>query len=399
MIPKFLLILIFISVGCTQKEKELKQKKEIEPYVEFLKNENTSAKDYIIKLFEKKDLVIICERIHPELTQYELFLEISKDPRFIKNVGNIFIETCVRNQEEKIDFLLRSENLSNESIDSLIIDINRNCSLHPLWHNYNFSYFLRGLQNVNKELNNNQKINLYPSDVPIDWSKMDTIKYKEFWSTLVVDRDKMMADYIVDKFDSIKLNNANRKKALIIMNYRHAFGNKFMYPDNKKPENVGRYLYEKYPNKIANVLLNTLTLTESRSDTDMDITAISDGKWDASFKVLRKDNIGFDFEDSPFGDDYFDLWIFTEHNFNYSDVFNGFIFYKPIEKFKIIEGVDKIIDSSFLPELKRRYQIVNKVRGTSHSLNDSIIWAINNENENDKVITDSIIFQINKWIE
>ena len=115
-IPKFLLILIFISVGCTKKEKEPKPTKEIIPYVEFLKNENTSAKDYIIDLFEKNDLVIICERFHPELTQYELFLEISKDPRFIKNVGNIFIETCGRSQEEKIDFLLKSENLSNESI-------------------------------------------------------------------------------------------------------------------------------------------------------------------------------------------------------------------------------------------------------------------------------------------
>lgn len=55
----FLLIMIFISVGCTKKEKELKQKKEIKPYLEFLKNEHTSAKDYIINLFEQNDLVIL----------------------------------------------------------------------------------------------------------------------------------------------------------------------------------------------------------------------------------------------------------------------------------------------------------------------------------------------------
>jgi len=221
---KFLLILFFTSVGCTKKEKELKPKKEIEPYVEFLKNENTSAKDYIINLFEKKDLVIIGERFHPELTQYELLVDICKDPRFIEKVGNIFIEVCGRNQEKKIDFLLKSENLSNESIDSLIIEINRNSSLHPLWHNYNFPYFLRELQNINKELKNNHKINLYPADVSVDWKNMDTPKYKEFWNS-IGNRDSLMANYVFNKFETIQEKNSNRKKALIIMNYRHAFGN------------------------------------------------------------------------------------------------------------------------------------------------------------------------------
>lgn len=394
LIQKFLLFLIFISVvNCTKKEKELK--KEIKPYVEFLKNENISAKDYIINLFEKKDLVIICERFHPELTQYELFLEISKDPRFIKNVGNIFIETCGRNQEEKIDFFLKSENLSNKSIDSLILEINRNSSLHPLWHNYNFPYFLRELQNINNKLELSQKINIYPSDVTVDWKNMDSTKYNEFWKSTIY-RDSLMADYIIDKFETIQVKNTDRKKALIIMNYRHAFGNKFMFPDNEKPDNVGRYLFEKYPERVANVLLNTLTFG---SESENDIIAISDGKWDASFKNLNKDNIGFNLKNSPFGNDYFDLWPFTEHNFTYSDVFNGFIYFTPIEKIKLVSGVPNIVDSGFLPELKRRNLLVNKARGVNFPLNDSILCKYNNKTVNDKFITDSIKMQIDKWLE
>lgn len=394
-LPKFLLILNLISVNCTKREKELEPAKEIIPYVEFLKKENTSAKDYIIDLFEKKDLVIICERFHPEFTQYELFLEISKDPRFIKNVGNIFIEVCVRNQEEKIDFLLRSENLSNESIDSLVIEINRNSSLHPLWHNYNFPYFLKELQNINKDLDNKDKIHLYPSDVAVDWKIMDSTKYKAFWK-LTGYRDSLMADYIINKFEAIQGKNIDRKKALIIMNFRHAFGNDFMYPDNEKPENVGRYLFEKYPERVANVLLNTLTFGSENED---DIIAINDGKWDASFKSLTKDNIGFDLKDSPFGEDYFDLWPFTEHNFTYSDVFNGFIYFTPIENIKLVTGVPNIVDSNFLPELKRRNLLVNKARGVNFPLNDSILWKYNHKKVNDKFINDSIKRQIDKWFE
>lgn len=391
-IPKFLLILIFISVGCTKKDKNLN--KEIIPYVEFLKKENISAKDYVIDLFEKNDLVVICERFHPELTQYDLFLEISKDQRFIKNVGNIFIETCGRSQEGKIDFFLKSENISNELADSLVIEINRNSSLHPLWHNYNFPYFLKGLQNINNELQLTQKINLYPSDVTVDWKNMDSSKYKEFWKSTGY-RDSLMADYIINKFETIQLDKSERKKALVIMNYRHAFGNDFMYPDNEKPENVGRYLFEKYPNRVANVLLNTLTFG---SENENDIIAITDGKWDASFKNSNKDNIGFDLKNSPFGNDYFDLWTFTEHNFKYSDVFNGFIYFTPIEKIKLVVGVPNIVDSSFLPELKRRNLLVNKARNVNFPINDSILWNYNNKKINDKFITDSIKNQIDKWI-
>lgn len=391
-IPKFLLILIFISVSCTKKERNLN--KEIIPYVEFLKKENISAKDYVIDLFEKNDLVVICERFHPELTQYDLFLEISKDQRFIENVGNIFIETCGRNQEEKIDFFIKSENLSIELKDSLVININRNSSLHPLWHNYNFSYFLKGLQTINNELQLTKKINLYPSDVTVDWENMDSLKYKEFWKSTGY-RDSLMADYIINKFETIQLGNSDRKKALIIMNYRHAFGNDFMFPDNEKPENVGRYLFEKYPNRVANVLLNTLTFG---SENENDIIPISDGKWDASFKYLNKNNIGFDFKKSPYGNDYFDLWPFTEHNYTYSDVFNGYIYYTQIEKLKLVVGVPNIVDSSFLPELKRRNLLVNKARNANFPINDSILWKYNNKKINDKFITDSIISQIDKWI-
>ena len=323
------LILIIILVACSTNEKQVKHSKEIKPYVDFLKNENTTAKDYIINLFEKNDLVIICERLHPELTQYDLILDICKDPRFINKIGNVLIEVCGRNHAEKIDHLLNAEILSKDSIDQLAIDITRNNSFHPLMANYNFPYLLRGIYEINKDLDYNQKIHLYPTDLPFNWKDMDSTTYKEFWDSIGV-RDKMMADYIIAEMDTLHKYSNKREKALVIMNYRHAFGNKFMYPDSVKPDNVGRYLFDKYPGKVANVLVNSIALTAGRSDSDVDYGAIHKGKWDASFKVLNKDNIGFDFKNSSFGEDYFDTWIFTEHDYSYADVFNGFVFYKPI---------------------------------------------------------------------
>lgn len=390
-------LLVFFTIISCQNETD-RVNKEIKPYIEFLKKENTSAKDYVLNLFEKEDIIIICERFHPEYTQYDFILDLIKDERFIKNVGNIFIEVCTRNHSKNIDYLLKSENLSKVEIDSLIRYITRSKSVHPIATNSNFPYLLNELRQINNDLAAEEKINLYPSDVSIDWKNMDSDKYKEFWNTTIRNRDKLMADYIINKFDSIQTNGPKRKKALVIMNYRHAFGNDFRGYDNRKPDNVGRYLFEKYPEKTANILLNTLTFSEVRSDNDMDVIAIQDGKWDASFKKLKMNNIGFDLIDSPFGKDYFDLWPFTDHNFTYSQVFNGFIHYTPIEKIKMVNGIENIVDSNFLQELKRRTLLVNEARGLNYSLNDSTLWNYNNKIINDKFITDSIKISIDKWL-
>ncbi|PIE77954.1 MAG: hypothetical protein CSA15_10320, partial [Candidatus Delongbacteria bacterium] len=218
------------------------------------------------------------------------------------------------------------------------------------------------------------------------------------WKTTIKDRDRLMAEYIIEKFDSIQNSDSKRKKALIIMNYRHAFGNEFKTQEDKEPENVGRYLFKQFPDRIANVLINTLTFSEVRSDNDADIITIQDGKWDASFKRLNKDNIGFDFENSPFGKDKFDLWPFVEHNISYSQVFNGFVYYTSVDKFKLITGVSDIVDSSFISELKRRKLLVNEARNLNFSTNDSILWSYNRKKINDTFITDSIKISIDKWL-
>ncbi len=396
-IKRFLIFLLLIFVSCSEKSNEVNE--QIKPYVDFLKTENRTSKDYILKKFENDDLIIICERFHPEFTQYEFILELCKDERFIQNIGNIFIEVSTRNFQSKVNTFIKDKSLSESDLDSLLKNILRNKSVHPISINTNFPFLLKGLRQVNKDLSSENKLNLFSSDVSIDWADMiNSNNYKEFWYNTIVKRDSLMADYIIEKFDSIQNSSSKRQKALVIMNYRHAFGNEFMMPENEKPDNVGRYLFAKYPKNISNVLINSLTFSEVRSDNDADVIAIQDGKWDAAFKKLQKDNLGFDFKDSPFGNDYFELWPFTEHKFSYSQVFNGFIYYTPIEEIKLVSGVSNIIDSTFLVELKRRNSLVNKARNVNFSTNDSTLWKYNQERVNDKFITDSIKIQINKWL-
>lgn len=50
----------------------------------------------MLSLFKTHDIVIICERDHRDITQYELYLDIISDPYFTSNVGVLFTEVGTR---------------------------------------------------------------------------------------------------------------------------------------------------------------------------------------------------------------------------------------------------------------------------------------------------------------
>ena len=370
------------------------------PYVKFLNQQNTTGADYVLELFRKYDLVIICERAHPEITQYDLFLSIIGDPRFINSVGNVFTEIGISTQAEQVNAFLHTEDLPSDSVDKVILGFQRNCSFYPVWESFNYSYFLHGVYNINQGLPQDKKINVFNSDVPFDWNTIDSVKLKAFWDHLA-DRDSIIASQVIQQFDRIDSSRSKRHKALVVMNYRHAFGHRFESRKGIKPDNVGRYLFDRYGDRVANVYLNAFAIRNVKSDNDMGFAAIQDGKWDAAFKVLAIDDRGFDFKNSPFGRDTFDIWP-MKVDFRYEDVFDGFVFYVPLEKQKLVPGVPGLIDSSFSQEIKRRFALFSTLPGgrfkplTDKDL-EGLKQDVNGKRERPMFMLDSLNVEIKKW--
>lgn len=374
-------------------------KPELKQYVEFLNRQKMSAKDYVLSLFENHDLVILCERAHADITQYDLFLAVVNDPRFINSVGNVFTEIGISTQSGEVNRFLHTEHLPPDSVDQLILRFQRNCSFFPIWENYNYSYFLRGLYTLNQGLQRDKKVNLFNSDVPFDWNTIDEPQLKEFWNQLNT-RDSIIASQVIGRFDEISNSQEVRHKALVIMNYRHAFGHKFERSEGVKPQNVGRYLFERYGNRVANVYINFVALKDVRSDNDMAFTAIQDGKWDAAFRSLDIKDAGFDFRDSPFGKDSFDIWP-MKVNFTFQDVFDGFAFYLPLEQHKNVTGIPGFIDSVFAQELIRRFALFSTLPGGRFKpLKDieGLKSDMNAKREHPIYMLDSLSVQVHKWL-
>ncbi len=358
----FFILIIFNTYACLGQKK---LNNEISSYVHFLQKNSYSAKEYIMTLWDKYDIVIFCERFHGEVTQYNLLLDIIKDERFISNIGNIYTEIGSITIQQDLNIFLQT-NYSNEELrKDQLLNIYRNLTFSPYWEKYNFYHFLSSINMLNNTVQESLKLKIHPLSFEFPgWENFKTSTEYKNWFYEQPNFDSIMAVNFIKQYE-IQLKNDVRKKALVILNYRHAFskdvknemqGNSIYIP------NTARYIFEKYPQKVANVLLNTWTsLPVNNPDIGDPHVPIQGGKWDASFKYIGIKSMGFDFENSPFGYDTFDLWPYSTTELKYKDFFTGFVFYLPLTEHYELYGIPGLVSSDFREELRRRLEIFNPV--------------------------------------
>jgi uncharacterized RDD family membrane protein YckC len=343
----------------------------IAPYVSFLEKQQ-DAKDYIFKLFEKNDIVILCEREHPEMTQYDFIFDLVSDKRFVENVGNVFTEIGSRTQQSNLDSLMNTDGLTNEELDIKLCHILQNYSDFPIWENTNYFYYFRKLYALNQLLPKGKRIQHTLTDIDCNWEEINSkTDYFEKIKPNLLKRDELLADKVIKGYEQMLTSNQKRKKCFVIMNTRHAFG-----PVNVRigdiPVKIGdvscaSYIMRKYPNKSANVLINQVKVSFGLSNPGLSPmflpfqkSPIKEGIWDNSFKAIGNKSLGFDLKDSPFGTDEFDFFIFpTGKKLKYQDVFTGFVFYKPLEEHFNSYGFKNIIAYGFDKEILNRATIID----------------------------------------
>lgn len=306
-------------------------------YVDFLKNNRKDINDYVMELFDKYDHVILCERHHQEVTQYDMIYDLIADERFVDKVGVLFTEVgCIESRKaykEFVDTTYPNDTLVEKGLASFMTE---NQSVHLLWPNTNWFSFLKRMYYFNHHNPKQVKI-LFADRNWLDRSILEA-------------RDSIMADNIISTIlsDSIR-------KSLIIMNYRHAY---------LTSGNCGNYISQKFPDKVANVMINfgkaDLISAVLRPGNEM-IKPIQHGKWDVAFEQIEDSDFAFDFSESPFGEDRFDHFFVptsSVNNLQYQDMFNGFIYYKaPNEQYTSV-GYPYIFDSDNIKRLKNREQIL-----------------------------------------
>lgn len=387
MIFRTIILVLFFLVFSSCSEKTIKDtsfvksnnhSEEINKYVDFLSLEHPTPVDYVIHKFQQYDIVVLGERLHPEDTQYGLIYKIVNDPRFTEQVGLIYTETGSRSLQREVDAYLFNDNLDCDLRNQDLLIIFQNLNFYPVWGRPNFREFINNICNINVNLPLEKKINVKFVDIPVKWSEIRTSSdFKACCSKSQLDlRDQKMAQFIIEDMAYQKqMGDFRNKKALVIMNAPHSYNN-YVLSDHTKGDMVTRYLFDNMPGKVANILIHSPAMTEEKEV----YTAIQTGRWDAAFEVNKTKPIGFDFENTPFGKDLFDLWQYkgalqlhgAQFTGVYENWFTGFIFDRPIIEHKLSHHDPKIWDSAFKIEYGRRLNIVLEANGQTPLAVDAI---------------------------
>lgn len=345
------------------------QKSEIKPYVRHLeKVERKSAKDYIIEQFKDNDIVILCERDHRDLTQYELIKEVLSDDYFKKHVKNLFTEIGVINLQPEITEFLKTKGLDSLFVENKLKEFQFNSSFWVLWEKYNYHYLLRTIYDINNSSDN--QISYYPSDSEFDWQKVNTKEdYLREQDFEIEPRDSIMAYNIINTFEG--LQPKGNKKALVILNYRHAFKMHLPRKNGEIQENAAKYLFDYFGERATNILIHQAVFR--KKEKDYAYALIQNGKWDASLKALNIEDVGFDLAGTAFGKDQLDLWS-VDSSYTYEDAFDGYVFFKPIEEYQLVSCFDGFIPKEREEEFIRRFKIqleYQEETATLEKLNDA----------------------------
>jgi len=300
-------------------------------FIQAINRHKQDPVEYIFRLFEENDVVILCERLHPEQTQWHFFSQIILNDRFATKIGNVFTELGNAYYQKELEEYMNTKFCTMEDLKKATARIARESSgPWAFWTNTNWHDFLLNLHEYNLAKDSSHKINLFFSDSTMNWQ--NTHDKKQWDIARYSNRDSIMANTIIAKYNELLYSNVERKKMLVIMNTRHAFKG-FIFPIQP---NVSDYLSEHLPSKMANILINGTTQL---------LLPMKGGLWDEAALEIG-DEWAVDYNECVLGNIFFDLFpIPLTKNLRYKDVFSGMIYYKHPKDWRESHGYEYILDS------------------------------------------------------
>jgi hypothetical protein len=320
--------------------------KEIEPYIDYIKEQQDEPISFLLQKLKTHDVIVFGERDHRDITQYYFIENLINTEEFYKQVSTIYTEVGSSNFNDTLNNVLQNSSLSYDKIEKLLIGIYREISYQGIWEKYNFYYLLKTVYDFNK-LHPDYLISVKMTGHPFDWNEItDTVLCKLKTDEVEANYDKSMAEFFLKSFEENQ--NSVRNKAFVIMNYPHSL-RKFTSKENITYERMfGAYINRKLSDRVYYVIVNPYTLT---------LQPVANGKWDAAFKYCDNKTIGFDFQNSPFGKDTFDVWWTANGILSFEELYDGMIYINPASECENVTGIPGFIDKRFAKEYMRRKKL------------------------------------------
>ncbi len=342
----FMVMLLWSCLSISAQKRISGFKPEIEPYINFIKEIHAEPMSYLLDKFKTHDVVVFGERDHRDITQYYFIEKLINTEEFYKQVSVIYTEVGSSNFNDTLNKILQNHSLKKAEVEKKLIEIYREISYQVFWEKYNFFYLWKTIYKFNQS-HPDYPISIKMTSHPFDWSEItDTAICRAKTNEVEKYYDESMAEYFLKSFEENK--DSIRNKAFVIMNYPHSLRKWSSQNGETEEDFFGSYISKKYADRVCFVIVNPYTINTFQP--------VANGKWDAAFKYCEYKNIGFDFQNSPFGKDTFDVW-YENGILNYEELYDGIIFINPTSDCESVVGIPGFIDKKFAKEYLRRIKL------------------------------------------
>lgn len=293
--------------------------KKVQPYLDYLRQQQTSPKDYVLSLFEDYDIVVLEEGTHSDTAEWDLIYDIVTDDYFVHNVGTIFTEYGGSRYQADMDTMLNTvyendEELSRAVMHATCISVDGYC----------FYNFLKKLNYFNRKLPDSLRIRECPTDI----QRGKYFSLEDYTTDSMVlegwHRDSLMAKVTIDWY------RQQHRKCLVVTNTCHSQmvvskDVQLKYPmicDRYFNHSHAHYINECFPGRVVNVMYYEYGAL---------VQNMRDGIWASAFRNTACRPVGFDLEGNIFGNDIFDnTFMRSAHEkLRFKDIYHGIVFYTP----------------------------------------------------------------------
>lgn len=168
------------------------------------------AVDGVMSAFQTHRLVGMCDW-HGLAQQEDFYIDLIRDPRFAKDVGNIVVEFGGAAQQETIDRYTDGQEIPYEQLRRVW---NETVGWTPTVTRLGYPNFFAQIRAVNQNLKPADRIHVWLGNPPIDWS---TIKTRDEAIHVLHETDRYPANLIKTQI------LAKGKKALVIYGSAHFY--------------------------------------------------------------------------------------------------------------------------------------------------------------------------------
>ena len=317
-------------------------------------------KEYIFKLFEKSDIVVLGERDHRDTVQYDLIQDILADPRFAEQIGYVYTEVGSYNMNDDVNRLLQGSYPTEAAfMDSLYAYYRKSETFYPIWEKYNRIKFLKGIYEINRT--SPKKIRLGLTDCEFSWDEIRTVEdYKDFWkSPGLNDRDSLMAAHISEMYARQTPLNGKRK-ALVITNQPHAINDSLILKKSNTVYGTQGWWMKRIfgEERVKIVVLNWFDYNLFDGS---NFPMTGDGHWDAAFELLECRPFAIDLKKYTIRRNGLQRFRRRYHDQCKEQVLAGCGRWSyllcPLYDHVAAWGIEGLVTKEFEPEIKRRLTI------------------------------------------